>query len=105
MSTCIYIIGRDITEPFVVTPVVVVLDECFNSFLQFAWHFVWHELNISLDGAVVSFYLTVGLRVISGGYDVLDPHQPQVFTKLSGKIAGAIIRDKHRPKFVWCLAR
>ena len=33
MSTGVYIIGRDITEPFVIAPVVVVVDECSDGFL------------------------------------------------------------------------
>jgi len=56
-----------------VAPVVVVLDECSNRFLQFAWHAVGDEVNLSFDSAVVSFYLTVGLRVVRGGYDVPGP--------------------------------
>ena len=70
-----------------IAPVIVVLDECFNRFSQFAWHLVRYQLDIPLDGAVVSFYLAVGLRVIRRGYDVPDPHQPQVFTKLPGTLA------------------
>ncbi len=50
MSACIDIIGCDITESFVVTPVVVVLDEGFNRFLQLARHFVGHSsIQITLD--------------------------------------------------------
>ncbi len=40
MSTGVYIIGRDITEPFVLAPVVVVVNEYPDGFLQFTGHLV-----------------------------------------------------------------
>ena len=40
MSTSVYIIGRDITESFVIAPVVIVLDEYPDGFLQFTGHLV-----------------------------------------------------------------
>lgn len=61
MPAGVDITGRDIAESFMIASVVVVLDECFNRFLQLTWHLVGYEVNLSFDGAVVSFYLTVGL--------------------------------------------
>jgi len=77
MFACVDIIGRDIAESFMIAPVVVVLDERSNRFLQLFWHPVRHEVNLSFDSAVVSFYLAVGLGMIGGGYDVPDPGSPQ----------------------------
>lgn len=51
MSASVDIIRCDIAEPFMIAPVVVVVDECFNRFLQFSWHPVGHQVNLSFDGA------------------------------------------------------
>ena len=40
MPTGVYSIGRDITEPFVIAPVVVVAYKCPDGFLQFTGHLV-----------------------------------------------------------------
>lgn len=54
MFTGVDVIWRDITEPFVVTPVVVVADERLNSPFEFAGHVIWYKANVSFDNAVVS---------------------------------------------------
>ena len=86
-----------------IAPVIVILDECFNRFLQFAWHLAGHEVNFPFDSAVVSFYLPVGLRMTRGGYDVPDPYQPQALSKLTGDISGAAnlvsFRNRHSKPF------
>jgi len=91
MSACIDIIGRDITQSFVIAMVVIVLDECSNRCSQFAWHLVGHEGNLSFNCAVVSFYLAIGLRMIRRGYDMPDRYQPQVVVELPGKVPRTII--------------
>ena len=40
MPAGVDVIGRDITEAFVIAPIVVVLDECPDGFLQFTGHLV-----------------------------------------------------------------
>ena len=45
---------------------------------------------------MVPFYLSIGLRMIGRSYNMSHTYQPQVFAKLTGKISGAIIREKHR---------
>ncbi len=82
-----------------ITPVIVVLNKYFDRFSQFAWHLVGNKLDIPLDGAMVPFYLAVGLRVIGRSYNMSYTYQPQVLAKLPGKIARAIVGEKHRPVF------
>lgn len=91
MSPRVDIRWCDIAESFVVAPLIVVLDESFDCFLQFSRHLVRHEADVPFDSTVVSFYLPVGLRMIRGSYDVSYAYQPQVFTKLPGDTSGAIV--------------
>jgi len=54
VSPCVDIIRRDITVSFMIAPIIITPDKCFNRFSQLAWHLVGNELNISLDSTVVS---------------------------------------------------
>jgi hypothetical protein len=47
-----------------VAPVVVVVDEGSNGFLQFTGDVVGEETQLSLDGTMIALYLTIGLRMI-----------------------------------------
>ena len=49
MSARVDIIGCDIAESFMIASVVLILNECFDRFLQFAWHLIGYEVNLSLD--------------------------------------------------------
>ena len=64
MFACVDIIRRDIAESFMIAPVVVILDESLDGFLEFAWHLVGHEVDCSLHGPMVSFDFPVGLRMV-----------------------------------------
>ncbi|MFC1965690.1 hypothetical protein ACFLWI_01905 [Chloroflexota bacterium] len=43
MSTGVYIVGRYITEPFMITAVVVVVYKCSDGFLQFTGYLAGHK--------------------------------------------------------------
>ena len=75
------IVGCDIAETFVVAPIVVVFDECFNRFLEFTRHLMRYEVNLSFDSAVISFYLAVGLRMVGCSCNVPYVQQPPVLVK------------------------
>ena len=91
MPACIDVIGRHIAESFVIALVVVVLDECFNRFLQLTRHLVGHEANLSFDSSVVSFYLAVGLGVEGRSQYMPDAYESQMLSKLPGKVARTIV--------------
>jgi len=57
------IIGCDITQSFVIAPVVVVFDEGPDGFLQLARHLMGHLVNFAFYGAMVSFNLAVSLGI------------------------------------------
>ncbi len=105
--------------------VIIVLDECFNRFLQFTWHLVGHKVNLSFDSAVVSFYLTIGFVVrLRRAFGVSPQANPQsrrsaerpeddkgkvlALTRFRGsqgaperRILGAAASDKHAPGSLW----
>ena len=91
MSTCVDVVGRDITESLMITLVVIVFDESSDCLLQLTRHIVGNKLNPSLDGAMVSLNLAVRLRMIRGGYNVSDTYQSQVIVKLPGQVTRAIV--------------
>ena len=80
-----------------IAPVIVVLDKGCNSFLKFARHIVRQLINFTFEAAMVSLNLAIGLGMIGRSYNMSHTYQPQVLAKLPGKVAGAIIGEKHRP--------
>ena len=95
MSSCVDVIGRDIAQPFVITPVVIVFDEGPDCFLQLTRHIVRHLVNFPFYGAMVSFNLAVGLRMKGRGSDVPYPHQMQVLVESLRNVARPVIRQQH----------
>ena len=63
MLPCVDVPRRDVTQPFMVASVVIVLHEGSDSFLEFTWHIVGLDGYLTLEAAVVPFNLTVGLRM------------------------------------------
>ena len=63
MPASIDVIGGDIPQSFVITPVVIVFDEASNRFLQLIWHLMRHPVDFPFYGAVIPLYLAIGLRM------------------------------------------
>ena len=92
MLAGIDVIGSDIAQSFVITPVVVIFDEASNRFLQLTRHIMRHPVDFPFEGAMVPLNFAIGLRVEGRGGNVPYPHESQVFIELVGNVACPIIR-------------
>jgi hypothetical protein len=91
MPARVDIVGSDITEPFMVAPVVVIIDESPDCFPELVLHIIRQLVNFTFEAAMVSFNLAIGLRMIGRSYNMSYSYQPQVFAELPGKVPGAVI--------------
>jgi hypothetical protein len=91
VSAGVDVIGCYIAQSFVVTPVIVVFDKGTDCFLELTGHIIRQLVNLSLYGAMISFYLTVSLRMKWRGSNMSYPHESQVLVELVLDVASTVI--------------
>ena len=84
MLAVIDVIGGDIPQSFVITPVVIVFDKASNCFPQLTRHLMGQLIELTFESAMVSLNLAIGLRMEGRGGNVPYPHESQVFIELVG---------------------
>ena len=85
MSTSVYIMGRDITAPFVIAPVVVVVYKCPDGFLQFTGLHCFIPFEAHILSPLNELFLATGklvnLEVFRHAYVVIVQIFPVICAK------------------------
>ena len=79
--------GGEITQAFVITPMIVVLDERIDLGFEVTGQIVILQQNPVLQGLVPSLDLALGLRMVGSATDMLHAPIIEPFSQVTGDVA------------------
>jgi hypothetical protein len=78
----------------VITPIVVVVHELRDRYLQVSWNIVGDLVDVKLDGSMITLQLAIGLRMEGRSQDVTYAHQAQVLSEGMRDIAWPVVQTE-----------